>query len=178
MTTSLRGPKVTRIDTDDSRRKHKLLELVGKPELRLREFLAAHHQAFSINPGERGETDLVQIEVDAGDASQPVRRMPFAVRQEVAKQLRSMQESGIIRPSSSPWASPVTMVRKDHFCTLITAPSMLLLSRISTPCPESMIYWTSWVSLVISVLSRLSHGVCQIRVHPSSVEKTAFLRGY
>ena len=40
--------------------------------------------------------DLVQVEVNTGDASpkrQPVRRMPFAVRREVTKQLKSMQES-------------------------------------------------------------------------------------
>ena len=46
--------------------------------------------------------------------------MPFAVRQEVASQLRSMQEAGIIEPSSSPWSSPVVMLWKEdeslRFC--------------------------------------------------------------
>ena len=41
-----------------------------------------------------------------------VRRMPFAVRSEVAKQLREMQAAGVVQPSSSPWVSLVVMVRK------------------------------------------------------------------
>ena len=53
--------------------------------------------------------------IDTGESSpkkQAVRRMPFAVRSEVAKQLRDMQAAGVVQPSSSPWASPVVMVRK------------------------------------------------------------------
>ena len=55
------------------------------------------------------------MEIDTGDArpkKQPARRMPFAVRSNVAKQLRSMQEAGVIQPSNSPLVSPVVMVRK------------------------------------------------------------------
>ena len=69
------------------------------------------------------ETDLVELQIDTGDASpikQQVRRMPFAVRQEVARQLREMQRAGVIRPSNSPRASPVVLVRKKdgslRFC--------------------------------------------------------------
>ena len=36
-----------------------------------------------------------------------IRRMPFAVRQEVSRLLKSMQSMGVIQPSNSPWASPV-----------------------------------------------------------------------
>ena len=77
--------------------------------------MGEQHEAFCLEPNERGETDILTMEIDTGDARpkrQPVRRMPFAVRTEVAKQLRSMQEAGVIQPSSSPWASPVVMVRK------------------------------------------------------------------
>jgi len=65
----------------------------------------------------------VVMEIDTGGAipkKQPPRRMPFAVRQEVAKQLKSMQQKGVIQPSRSPWSSPVVMVRKKdgshRFC--------------------------------------------------------------
>lgn len=75
------------------------------------------------HPGERGETDLLQMHIDT-DGAIPVKqtptRMPFAVRQEVARQLRVMQETGVIQPSSSPWASPVVIVKKrdgsHRFC--------------------------------------------------------------
>ena len=69
------------------------------------------------------KTDLIQLHVDTEDASarkQPVRRMLFAVREEVARQLRKMQATGVIQPSCSPWASPVVIVKKKdgshRFC--------------------------------------------------------------
>ena len=46
--------------------------------------------------------------------------MPFAVREEISKQLKKMQRAGLIQPSKSPWASPVVLVRKrdgsHRFC--------------------------------------------------------------
>lgn len=38
----------------------------------------------------------------------------FGVRQEVARQLREMQETGVIEPSSSPWLSSIVLVRKKN----------------------------------------------------------------
>ena len=70
---------------------------------------------FSLEDSERGETDVIEVHIDTGDAppqAQPVRRIPFAVRQEVARQLQQMQEDGIIQPSNSPWASPIVLVKK------------------------------------------------------------------
>ena len=46
--------------------------------------------------------------------------MPFAVRNDVVKQLKALQTSGVIQLSESPWASPVEMVKKKdgthRFC--------------------------------------------------------------
>ena len=114
---------IRRISESDLRtRKEKLCETVGKPELltpeqteQLHQFLGEHHDAFCLDPHERGETDLITMEIETGEATprkQAARRMPFAVRSEVAKQLRDMQAAGVVRPSSSLWASPVVMVRK------------------------------------------------------------------
>ena len=53
--------------------------------------LLNNHHTFAVDERDRGETDLVQMRVDTGDATprrQPVRRTPFAVCQEVANQLR------------------------------------------------------------------------------------------
>ena len=54
------------------------------------------HQAFSLEEGERGETALVQLEIVTGDAAprqQCPRRIPFALREEVSKQLKSWTTS-------------------------------------------------------------------------------------
>ena len=182
--------EVAKIDTspDPTSRKTKLLEAVGKSELLsaeqakcLQDFLEDHHQAFSLEPGERGETDMVQMEVDTGDVAprrQPARRMPFAVRQEVAKQLKTMQASGVIQPSRSPWASPVVMVRKKdgshRFCidyrrlNMVTKPDLYPLPRIDDLLDQL------GKSRYFSTLD-LAAGYWQIRVHPKAIEKTAFI---
>ena len=60
---------------DPEKRKQRLLEVVGRSGLldkkqakNFDEFLVNHHEAFSVEPGEQGETSLVQMEVDTGDA--------------------------------------------------------------------------------------------------------------
>ena len=92
-------------------RKKKLLEMlqlqdVPQPDAeQLRDFLTANHKVFSLEEGERGETALVTMDIDTGDAQprkQAPRRMPFVVRQEVSKQLEKMQQDGVIQPSCSP----------------------------------------------------------------------------
>ena len=70
-------------------RKAKLLETMELSDLPppnselLQQFLVDHHDVFSLEDGERGETDLVRMEIDTGDTSpkkQAPRRMLFAVR--------------------------------------------------------------------------------------------------
>ncbi len=52
------------------------------------EFLAEKHDVFALEEGEKGETDLVQMEVITGEAppkKQRPYRLPFAAREEVAR---------------------------------------------------------------------------------------------
>jgi len=66
--------------------------------------LMDHHEVFSLEDNEHGETDLVQLEIDTGDAQprrQHRRRLPMAVKQEVARQIKSMQEADVIKASNS-----------------------------------------------------------------------------
>ena len=63
------------ISGTDSWRKEKLLKIIDLPELSppdaelLKEFLTHHHDVFSLVDGERGETDLVYMKINTGDAS-------------------------------------------------------------------------------------------------------------
>ena len=49
-----------------------------------------------------------------------MRRVSFAVKDEIARNLQEMQDANVIQPSNSPWASPVVLVRKKdrtlRFC--------------------------------------------------------------
>ena len=85
-----------------SERKQKLREMISKSKLLderqmedLLNLITCHHAAFSLDSQNRGETDLIEMEIHTGEeAPRKVSacRMPFAVRQEVAKQLHNMQE--------------------------------------------------------------------------------------
>ncbi len=109
---------------------------------------------------------------------QPPRRMPFIVRQEVAKQLRSMQQNGVIQPSCSPWSSPVIMVRKKNgshrFCVdyrglnAVTKPDTFPLPRIDDLLDQL------GKARYFSTLD-LASGFWQIRMELLSQEKTAFV---
>ena len=87
-------PDIKKVSTiSDSERKRKVLEVLEEPDLPepekklLCDFIAENHFARSLEKGEHGETGLIQMEIDTGDAAprkQPVRRMPFAGRSEIA----------------------------------------------------------------------------------------------
>ena len=98
-----------------------LFDVLGKLDLpsdentQMCQLLCDHHDVFALEDKERGETDLVQLEIETGNsppARQHPRRMPFAAREEIARQLKKMQVMAVIQPSKSPWSSPVVLVRK------------------------------------------------------------------
>lgn len=71
---------------------------------KLQSLLERYHRAFSLSEEDRGETDLIELVINTEGAPPrklPVRRVPFAVRKEVARQLQSMEQSKVIQPSHS-----------------------------------------------------------------------------
>ena len=77
--------------------------------------IASYSDTFALDACELGTTTLVQHAINTGDHSpirQQLRRMPFALRQDVDRLVGEMLDQGVIQPSSSPWASPVVLVRK------------------------------------------------------------------
>ena len=140
-----------------------------------------HNTVFSLEEGERGETDLVEFFIDTGDTPplrQRPRRMPFAVREEVARQLTLMQRTGVIQPSKSPWASPVVLVRKKdgshRFC--VDYRRLNAVTRLdSYPLPRIDDLLNQLVQTRYFTSLDLASGYRQIRVHKDSVPKTAFI---
>ena len=168
-------------------RKKKVAETLELPHLPspdrklLQQFLADHHHVFCLEEGERGETDLIQMEIITDGASprkQPPRRMPFTIRQEVARQLKRMQQNGVIQPSHSSWSSPVVMVRKKdgshRFCVdyrglnAVTKADKFPLPRVDDLLDNLN------GARYFSTLD-LASGFWQIRMEASSQEKTAFV---
>ena len=171
-----------------SDRKRKLLDLINRPTLlnkkqtqELEDFISNHHAAFSLNDLERGETNLLDMEIHTGKETPrrvATRRMPFAVRQEVARQLCNMQKAGVIEPSSSPWSSPVVMVRKKdgtlRFCVDYRELNKIT-KRDTYPLPRVDDLLDQLGSSRYFTTLDLASGYWQIRVAPGSREKTAFV---
>ena len=124
-----RAGNITSTDTSDCQRKLTQsiaeigAELPWQDKSTLYSFLCEYHNTFALEDGERGEIDVVIMEINTGEAQpkrQLVRRTPFAARQEIAKQLREVQAQNVITPSDSPWASPVVLIRRKdgslRFC--------------------------------------------------------------
>ena len=122
-----------------------------------------------------------QFQIDTGNAlpkKQPLRRTSFAVRQVVARQLKGMQQTGVIQPSNSPWASPIVLVRKKdgslRFCVdyrhlnSVTKADTFPLPRIDDLLDQL------GKCKYFSTLD-MAAGYWQIPVHLESREKTAFV---
>jgi len=56
--------------------------------------LQEFHHAFVLEEGKWGETDLISMEIETGEAvpkRQPTRRTPLAAREEISRQLLQIQ---------------------------------------------------------------------------------------
>ena len=89
----------------------------------LKKLIAKHADVFALDNSELGHTELGQHHVDTGESppiKQPARRIPFVHREKISVMVDEMQKLGVVRPSSSSWASPVVLVpKKDgsyRFC--------------------------------------------------------------
>ena len=66
---------------------------------------------------------MVKHAIETGNAA-PIKQLPYRTpmcrRGKISESIDSMQEQGVVKPSASPWASPVVLVpKKDgtlRFC--------------------------------------------------------------
>ena len=82
----------------------------------LRSNLQRNRDVFSMQ-GELGCTSVVEHNIHTSDdhpIRQQPRRVPHHLLGEVDKQLTDMLDKGLIQESSSPWASPVVLVKKKN----------------------------------------------------------------
>ena len=183
--------KVARVcNVTATERGEKLMEMLYKEDIsrsctedqqKLYNLLQEKHRAFALSETEQGRTDLIQFKIDTGDAvpkRQQVRRVPFAVRQEIQRQIQVMEAIGAVQPSDSPWASPIVLVRKKdgtlRFCVdyqglnSVTKKDNFPLPRIDDLLDQI------GESRYFSTLD-LASGYWQIAMDPNSREKTAFI---
>lgn len=128
-----------------------------------------------------GKTNDTVHSIDTGD-SIPIRSAPYRVsafeRQVISKKVEEMLDDGIIRPSFSPWASPVVLVKKKsgefRFCVDYRRLNAIT-KRDVYPLPLmddvfDRLAGAKWFSSL-----DLKSGYWQMLVDPADVSKTAFV---
>ncbi|MCI4388617.1 hypothetical protein PGIGA_G00087940 [Pangasianodon gigas] len=90
---------------------------------RLAELLSKHRDVFSRDDQDYGYTTAVVHDIPTGEAppiKQRHRRVPPQIFQEVKRHVQNLVSQGILKESSSPWASPAVIVMKKdgsvRFC--------------------------------------------------------------
>ena len=142
--------------------------------------LLKHADVFASSTADLGRTDKVRHRIDTGTAHpvrQPVRRISPHCREEVKTLLDQMLARGVVEPSSSPWASPIVLVRKKdgsaRFCidyrklNEVTRKDAYPLPRIDVTLDT--LHGSHW----FTTLDLLS-GYWQVEVEEADREKTAF----
>ena len=127
-----------------------------------------------------GQTQVISHRIDTGNATpvrQPLRRLPYAFREETKSQVHDMLEQGVIQPSNSPWASPIVLVKKKdgkyRFCVDYRKLNSVT-QKDAHPLPRIDDLLDSLHGSVMFSTLDLRSGYWQINMHPDDREKTAF----
>lgn len=151
---------------------------------KIADILIKYQDTFSKDEFDLGYTNLVEHTIDVGDhkpIKQPPRRVPIAFASEEETVIKHLEQQGIIRKSTSPWASPICLVRKKsgkvrpcvdyRRLNEITKKDAFPLPRVQD-CLDAV----SGAKLFSTF--DLTSGFHQIAIRGSDVPKTAFCTKY
>jgi hypothetical protein len=147
----------------------------------IRDFLKENVDVFAVNPRSPDRTPRVKHTIDTGNHL-PIKSRSYRIgpRQEeiIRREVKEMLENNVIRPSKSPWGSPVVLVTKPdgsiRFCVdyrklnAITKKDIYPLPRIDTTLDRlsGMLFYST---------IDLASGYWQIEIAEEDKEKTAFI---
>ena len=145
----------------------------------LNELFKKYQDVFIQGDEDLDNTPLLEhgIETHGPPLRQPYRRQNPAVRREEMAQVQQILSSNVIRPSNSPWASPVVMVRKKdgslRFCVDFRQLNAATV-KDAHPLPRiddllDALHGAKWFSTL-----DLKSGYWQVPITEQDKEKTAF----
>ena len=136
---------------------------------------------FAENSSDLGRTTVAEHEINTGDAvpiKQRPRRTPISFRGEEEKEIQSMLDKGVIKESSSPWSSPVVLVRKKDGSTRFCVDYRHLnevTRKDSYPLPRMEDCFDSLTGSKFFSTMDLASGYWQIKMKDTDQAKTAFV---
>ena len=144
------------------------------------DMLSSFPSVGSRGPGDIGCTSLARCIIDTGDArpiKQRFRRTSPRASVEIKAEIEALLSAGVIRPSQSPWASPVVTVRKKdgslRMCIDYRALNEVT-RKDAYPLPDiDQVLERLGGSEYFCTLDLVS-GYFQMEMEPDSIPKTAF----
>ena len=132
-------------------------------------------------PPDRDIEFIIDLLLGTGPiAKRPYRKATDEVK-ELKEQLRELQEKGYIRPSSSPWGSPVLFIRKKdgslRMCIDYRSLNEVTIKN-KYPLPRINDLFDQLQGAKYFSKIDLRFGYYQLKIRPSDVQKTAFVTRY
>lgn len=157
--------------------------LTTTEQQRMKKLILQYRDVFECENGRSGRTKIVKHRIDTGDARpirQTPRRLPQVKREEAEQIVQQMERDGVIEPSSSPWASPVVLVRKKDGSTRFCVAYRRLndvTKKDSHPLPRIDDTLDALAGSILFSTLDLKSGYWQVEMDPADREKTAFTLG-
>ena len=147
---------------------------------RMKQFLKKHAKVIATDPKNPGQNLKVKHKIDTGE-SQPLRQRAHrtnpAEEKIIETEVETMLKSKTIKPSKSPWASPVVLVKKKdgsvRFCidyrrlNVITKKDVYPMPRIDDTLDKL-------IGMKFFTTLDLASGYWQVEVDEKDKEKTPF----
>ena len=142
--------------------------------------LEKNDDLFVQNDIDLTRTDLVEMCIETKNhppIAQRMRRLPFQKRCLVKQHVQEMQAAGVIRPSNSPWSSPIVLAKKPdgskRFCVDYSKLNDVTVGdAFPLPNMEDLLLNLGRAKYYSSV--DLKSGYWQVRVREEDKAKTAF----
>ena len=150
---------------------------------KLSDLLNVYKNVLACDDNDLGHTSVIQHTIPL-ENDKPLKQRPYhspiALRQEYSKQIKSMLQNNVIRPSSSPWTSPVVLVKKKdstyRFC--VDFRKLNNVTRKDTyPLPRIDDMLDRLHNAQFFTTLDLQSGYWQIPIKEEDKEKTAFSTG-
>ena len=156
-------------------------ELNAKEHSALNHLLASFEDIFASSSLDLGHTNVIQHHINTGDA-RPIKQAPYRVSQsqraKIDEHISNMLKQNIIQVSSSPWSSPVVLVKKKDGSTRFCVDYRKLNAvtrKDSYPLPRIDDALDALSGSKFFTTLDLQSGYHQVAMHPHSMDKTAFI---
>jgi hypothetical protein len=148
---------------------------------KLKQLCMRYSDIFATSELDLGYTDRVVHDIPVSDdipVKQPYRKLPFSQFEEVKEHIEELLRKGIIRESTSPYASPIVLVRKKDNSLRMCVDYRLLNKKTKKdayPLPRIDETFDALRGASYFTSLDLASGYNQIAVADMDKEKTAFV---